>query len=508
MGFKLAEMFVDITANDKPAINALGRLQGAFSGFYGKLAGLAAGVGIGAFVSKSIAAASDLAESLDFANIVFGDQYGEIDKFTNHLNDRFGMSKRASTDLAVGLAGIGKNLGKLDGKELTDFTKSVSMMAIDMASAMNLTEEEAQSGIQILLSGGTSERMTQKGIKLGEEEVKKFAESQGLDAKNLTEQEKLAMRLIMLDKQLADTRNNRAMTEAGTANLQRNAMGQLETVMVKFGQTVQPIWNQLLMTAVGALKGIGGWITANMATVSGWVSGLTEWLGAAGVLFSNWGLGVQIVQIQFSQYMTNIQEWVSWVFGAIGQYGEWFSTNWVSLIQNALNAVWTIFQNVFTNVVNLVKAAWAYITNPAGGFNFEFKGLLDGFDSTLAKLPEIAAPHLSNFQSQIDDVTTKMGDAMVKAPQMAVGDMETKTATDIANSMLGRDGQAAQVAGGEAAQQARTSSLESFASSLITGAFGKDKIAKDQLAVQKETRDILKAGGLGGAAGAVVGVAG
>lgn len=494
MGFRLAELFVDITANDKPAINAMGRVQGAFAGLGSKLLALGAAIGGGAFLGKAIQGASNLAETQSKVNTVFGDSAGIVTGFADDMAKQFGLTKQPLLDAASIFGLMAKGAGFAE-KEAAGFSTSMAGLAADASSFYNVPLDVALEKIRAGLSG-EAEPLRAFGVFLSDAAMQAKAAEMGMGGLNgkLTEGQKIAVRAALIQEQLATANGDLARTAQGTANQQRKALGDVENATIAFGAAVMPIYTGFLQAASEAIGGVNSWLQSNADGINTWAQEIGGWLSAVGVMFRNWGITTEIVSVTIGGYLTNIEEWFAWVMGAIGQYGEWFANNWTRVIHDALNAVWTIFQNVFTNIKNLVKASWDYITNPAGGFNFQPTGILDGFKATMDKLPEIAGPALSSVQDQVDQLTMKMSDAEVARAETKAGIAGQQAAG------MAIPGGGAAVAGGEAAQQARTTSLESFASNLITGAFGKDKIAKDQLAVQKETRDILKAGGLGGAA--------
>jgi hypothetical protein len=502
VGFKLAEMFVDITANDKPAMAGLNRVQGAFMGLGSKLVALGAAIGGGAFFAKAIQGASDLAETTSKVNTVFGDSAGIVTGYADRMAKDFGLTKQPLLDAAsiFGLMAKGAGFAQEDA---AGFSTTMAQLAADSASFYNVPLDVALEKIRSGLSG-EAEPLRAFGVFLSDAAIQAKAAEMGLVGLNgkLSEGQKIAARAAVIQEQLATASGDLARTANGTANQQRKALGDLENATIEFGAAVMPIYTGFLQAASEAIGGVNRWLQSNVDGINTWAQEVGGWLSAVGVMFRNWETTVAIVGVTIGGYLTNIQEMFAWVMGAIGQYGEWFANNWTAVIHDALNAVWTIFQNVFTNIKNLVGAAWEYITNPAGGFHFEFTPILDGFKATMEQLPEIAGPVLSDVQHDIDRLTMKMSDAEVARAETAAGIAANGAAAPAIAAATG------EATGAAAAQQARTSSLESFASSLITGAFGKDKIAKDQLAVQRETRDILKAGALGGAAGLTVGVAG
>jgi hypothetical protein len=452
-------------------------------------AGLAIGtvgvVGMTAALVKGIGAASDLAETVDFAAIVFGTSFGDMNKFADDLTARFGISKRAALEMAVGIAGLGKEIGGLQGDALVGFTKTMEQMAIDMSSALNMTAEEAARSIQITMAGNISDTMRSRGYVVTEETTKKFAEDKGIikEGEALSQKQKLAVRMMMLDKMLADTKNNLAMTEESTANRQRKAMGMYESALVQLGTAVQPMWNGMLEVAASAMSGIGAWLQSNTGTFQTWGGTLMGWIDTVGWGIQNFGNLWKLAGLIVQEKLTNIVEYAQWGFGALGTWLGWFAENWPDVFQSTLDAAWAIISNFFLNLKNLGIAVWDFIkSGGTAGFNFEFTPLLQGFESSIRQLPEIAAPHLTNLQDQMaavfDDINRQAAAGGAKPDPFA----GNQSATEVAQAMLNGDGAAGGEGGaaGKGQQGARSVGLEEFAKSLQAGVFG-DKTQKDQL---------------------------
>jgi hypothetical protein len=508
VAFKLAELFVDITANDKPAVAGLGRVRGAFDGLIGTVAALAGSAGLGFMLFDATKKAALLNEEISRTNVVLGSSAGTVIDRADQMAAAYGTAKAEYIGAATSFASAMKGAG-MSAAQAADTGTLLADLATDLRSfTPGATFQDATTALQAALRG-ENDPLERFNVFLSAGKVEAEALALGLiKSKNeMTDLAKRTATLSLIMKQTTDAQGDRGRTKDSPWNLLEEATGRYQNTLTELGQNFTPIMASIASTASQVLGGINEWLGENAATISGWVQSIGEGLGLVGWALQNFGGLWQVAGLYADQTMIQIEEMAAWAFGALGQYSEWFGNNWVGLIRDALMAVWSIFQNVFTNIKNIVGAAWDYITNPAGGFNFQFTGLLDGFEASVAQLPEIAAPHLTNLQDQIDGVFASMAD---KAGNPLAGGLAPGKDPNALLSELvaSQQGGAGALAGGAAAAQARTSSLESFASSLITGAFGKDKIAKDQLAVQRETRDILKAGALGGAAGLTVGVAG
>lgn len=476
--FKLAELFVQIGADDRQLKKGLSDVHAMLGGAATKLAALAGGIGAGAFFYKAVQGASNLQETLSKVGVVFGQSASEVEKMASQMAKDFGMPKNEMLDAAsiFGLMAQGAGLAQ---DASAGFSNQMTKLAADAASFYNVPITDALQKIRSGLSG-EAEPLRAFGVFLSEAAMQAKAAEMGIGGLHgkLNEGEKILVRQQLITEGLAKAQGDLARTSQGTANQQRKLMGDLTNGMAEFGAAVMPIWNGVLDAAVSALSGINGWLTESKDGITTWASTIGGYLAAAGVLFRNWDIAVQITAISFGEKMINMEEMVSWFVDSATQYATWFANNWYNVIYDALNAVYTAFQNIFTNIVNLAQASYNYITNPAGGFNFQFTGLLDGFKSTMEQLPEIAKPHLTSLQNQIDELTTKMGDAEVARVEGA-----TALAASAATGAVARASAVATPGGGKETKST-TMGLEEFAKSLQAGVFG-DKTAQESLAAQK-----------------------
>ena len=91
--------------------------------------------------------------------------------------------------------------------------------------------------------------------------------------------------------------------------------------------------------------------------------------------------------------------------------GTWFANNWVNLLRDAFNAATTILTNFGDNIYRLGEAIKKWMENPTKGFQVDFKPLLDGFQATTEKLPELAKPAWVSLQAEMDAVSDRMAGA-------------------------------------------------------------------------------------------------
>jgi hypothetical protein len=483
VAFKLAELFVDIRANDKPILGSLDRVKGGLGKLYGGIAAALGAVGAGAFLYKSIQQASDLNETLSKVGVVFGGATKMVVAQTEEMARQFGLSKQEMLDASSIFGLMAKGAG-MSEESAAGFSNQMTKLAGDAMSFYNVPLDVALEKIRAGLSG-EAEPLRAFGVFLNDAAVKAEALRMGLNRSGgeLTEGQKIMARSSLIMRGMSDAQGDLERTANSPANAQKRLVGTFINSMAEIGNTVMPMWTSLLQVGSDVFAGITGFFQSNAMMFAEWANKISEGINFAGFIVRNFGAVWVTMGLVAQERLINIQELFVWLMGAIGQYGEWFAGNWVNLIRDALNAVWTIFQNVFTNIKNLVGAAWDYITNPAGGFQFEFTPMLDGFQASMAALPEIAAPHLTSLKDQIDSVWD--GVAQKEAE---------KISGELAPAVAGVAGAAkAGEAGAASKDKSKVQSLESFAQGLQSGAMGGAQgIAQRQLSVAEQMRNDLR----------------
>lgn len=253
------EVRVRVTAEDQ-ATRVLQNVSkeatglGKVLGDVGKIAGgfLAANVVAGAgqkvlgFIGDSISAASDLGESMNAVNKIFGESQKVILDWGKNNANAFGLSQREFNQLAVPLGAGLKNAG-LDLATTADLTIKLTERASDMASVFNTDVGEALAAIQAGLRG-EADPLERFGVGLSAAKVEAHALAMtGKDvASSLTDQEKMLARVDLLMQQTASTQGDFASTSDELANKTRIQQARMEELQATIGEKLIPV--QLAIT--------------------------------------------------------------------------------------------------------------------------------------------------------------------------------------------------------------------------------------------------------------------
>jgi hypothetical protein len=462
MGFRLAELFVDITTNDKQALTGIGRVQGAFAGLGSKLLALGGAIGGGMFLYKAVTGASNLNETLSKTGVVFGKSTAEVVAQSEAMSRAFGLSRTEMLDAAsvFGLMAKGAGMGQ---DQAAGFSNQLVKLAADAASFYNVPMGVALEKIRAGLSG-EAEPLRAFGVFLSDAAVKAEAARMGIGGLNgeLTEGEKILARQSLITKGLADANGDLERTSGSAANQQRKLMGQLQRVQEDIGQVLQPAWVSLLQASTQGLTALSEGFQSNKATIA---------------------------------------EWATYVGGAIGGVAGFIKSTLENLVA---------FDNAFMGL--MAKAGFQEVSNEAG------RGKITQVDPK-AEQAAFQRERARRFQAERDADWARSVIAQRDAMNgVGTGLAGGALAGSVNNSMgiaaavggvVGAAFKEAQDVAVEKEKQARTTTLEGFANSLLESGFAKDKALAAQEATADNTAKIAAAlaGGIGAGMGSIMATA-
>jgi phage-related protein len=363
------------------------------SSFVGNLKRVGAAMGatfaasqIVSFGKESIMAASNINEALSKVGVVFGDNAKEIEKWAAGATDNFGMSERGALT-AVGTFGNLFDAFGLGEEDTKKFSKSLTELAVDMASFNDMSVDDAMNALRSGLSGET-EPMKKFGSVLSETRLKTEALTLGLikntkEALDPAAKAQAAYSLIMKDT--ARQQGDYDRTAGGTANTMRRVAAEMDNAKVAIGQGLLPVFNALLKVMefgiVPVLKAVGKFLKENSTAVA--VFGAVLAAGAA-----VWG--VYTLAINAATIATKVWTAVTKA-NPIG-----LIITAVALLAAGIATLWKrseTFRNVIISVAKVAIKAFASIV-PMVGQVFEaiakvVLGPLKALLTVLSKLPGV-----------------------------------------------------------------------------------------------------------------------
>lgn len=218
--------------------------KGSIGGTFAKVAGVAgaalAAAGVGTFFKSAVDGASDLGESVNAVNVVYGQNAAAVQELGKTSARAFGLSNLEFNNLGVRFSAFTKTIAG-DGGNVAGTLEQLTGRAADFASVMNLDVNQAAELFQSGLAGET-EPLRAFGIDLSAAAVEAYAMANGIGeaGRELTEQEKVQARYGALMAQTAQTQGDFANTSDSLANKTRIAKAEFENAKTTLGNALLP----------------------------------------------------------------------------------------------------------------------------------------------------------------------------------------------------------------------------------------------------------------------------
>lgn len=179
------------------------RIKAAAKAITATLTAAVAGAGIaaGKLFVDSVKSASDLNETTNKINVLFGKNSKSIQAWAGTTARTMGQSNQQTLDAAATFAQYGKQAGK-SGKTLVDFSQNLTSVASDMASFSNFSPKEAIEAIGAAMRG-ENDPIEKFGVLLNDTRLKQIALDKGIIQSNVDQNKVNAARIratIALDK--------------------------------------------------------------------------------------------------------------------------------------------------------------------------------------------------------------------------------------------------------------------------------------------------------------------
>lgn len=209
-------------------------------GFVAPLVGLFAAVKIIGIFKDSIKGASDLHESINALDVVYGKNAKAVEKMGKTSATAFGLSNLEFNNMAVMFANFTTTIaGK--GGDVSKTLKELTGRASDFASVMNLSVADAASLFQSTLAG-QSRPIRQYGIDISAVAVANYAMAHGIavSAASMTEAQKVQARYGLLMQETSKDQGDFRNTSTALANASRIMSSEWKNISASLGALVLP----------------------------------------------------------------------------------------------------------------------------------------------------------------------------------------------------------------------------------------------------------------------------
>ncbi len=384
----------------------------------------------------AIDAASDLSESMNKVNVVFGQSSEKIQKFADSAAKNLGLSERSALEAAGTFGNLFTTMG-LAQPTAADMSTAILSLSSDLASFNNLKPEEV---LERLRSGlvGEVEPLRALGINLNAAAVEAKAMEMGLVGADgeLTEAAKVQARYALILEQTKNAQGDFARTSDGLANSTRIAKAQfsdlqaemgtkllpaatkimvvLSSLLDKFSALPEPV--QTLVFAVGGLAAVAGPAAGGLGTMMKVAGELGGPLGKLGpVIMKNVVPALGSMNLALGP--------IGWTILAIGAALALLVTAWTQNwgdIQGKTKAAvdWigarlTDLVNFFTDLPNKLAALIGSIGETAGNIGSAIRdGIIGGIKGTMGAIGNLGEQLLSALKGLINSAVDAVNNAI------------------------------------------------------------------------------------------------
>lgn len=266
---------ISIGADTKDAITGIAKVNTALGKSATKMDKFSAGIkkatipataalgALGIAATRAAMKASDLEETMNKVDAVFGDANQSIKDFARTAPDALGQTEQQALDAATTFGVFGKAAG-LAGQDLTGFSEELTVLSSDLASFYN---EDPAAVIEALGAGlrGEAEPLRRFGVLLDDATLKAKAFEMGIyeGTGTLTQQQKVLAAQQVILAQTTDAQGDFLKTADGAANQLRIFKANAEQLQTEMGAALLPT----LKSTVTAMSNMARLARENQTTL-------------------------------------------------------------------------------------------------------------------------------------------------------------------------------------------------------------------------------------------------
>ena len=197
--------------------------------------------------------ASDLEETLNKTEVVFGECTDTILEWSKTSLTAMGLSRQSALDGAALYGDMATALG-LTKEEASGVSMQLVQLSADMASFKNTSQEMAQTALAAIFTGET-ETLKKYGIVMTETNLQEFAYTQGIKKKisAMNQQEKVMLRLAYVQEVTKNASGDFQRTNQGFANQTRILTEGIKELATILGNNLLPQATKILQVVNGLI---------------------------------------------------------------------------------------------------------------------------------------------------------------------------------------------------------------------------------------------------------------
>jgi hypothetical protein len=315
-------------------------------------------------------------------------------------------------DATIAAAGVLATFTQIKG----DVFKSAIVSAQNLSAVMG--QDLQSSVVQI----GKALNDPIKGITALSRVGVSFTEQQKAQIAQMTKAGNIAGAQAIILKELQTEFGGAAEAMSSPFTRIGNIVGDVaEGIGAVFLPSLEAVASLITASILPVAEGMGERFTAAGAALRDFVVPAVQ---VAATVVANLGTYFELLGTKTVLAMVQAGNAVTYFFtDQLPVYFQWFLDNWGNLWTDALSITQTAFTNLGTNIATNMTAIWDYISS--GGMTaleMTWTPLLEGFESTVGQIPQIAERIPSELENTLGDM---------------VGSMEAKLATDMEATMEG-----------------------------------------------------------------------
>ena len=269
-GIRAGRAFVELFADDSKLVRGLKSAQRRLRNFGASVRAMGAKMlAVGSLVAGplafSVKAASDMEETMNKFNVVFGASAKIVKDWGDEFGSQVGRSKQQIADFLAGTQDLLVPIG-FEAGAATEMSKQLTGLAVDLASFNNKADADVLRDLHAALTG-SSEVMKKYGVIVNETAVKQELLNQGIDKNKATEQQKVMARIAIIMRGTTAAQGDAIRSAGSFANQMKALKAKISDAAVVIGSALLPVITPLVTKITEAVQIAGAWIKRNQALV-------------------------------------------------------------------------------------------------------------------------------------------------------------------------------------------------------------------------------------------------
>ena len=194
----------------------------------------------------AIKMASDMEESQNKVRVAFGDSSRSVEAFAKTALDSFGIAESSALDMTALFGDMATGMG-VSQSEAASLSTSLVGLAGDLSSFKNINIDEVTTALSGVFTGET-ESLKRLGIVMTEVNLEQFAMQEGIQKsiKEMTQQEKIMLRLNYIFSVTKNAQGDFARTQDGAANQTRKLQQGIKELAAEIGENLLPKYTKIV----------------------------------------------------------------------------------------------------------------------------------------------------------------------------------------------------------------------------------------------------------------------